>query len=230
MPHAQVCSLDWFPSERLRWVWWMLSSYRGIHTSSHTCGRPTSPPVSTARLITALTGGYWKSFLLDGCECYLSSDEDAVLLEVVGMRWFTTLPVGEANRGAIRPFKQHLVPLIVQANPEHICGYWGVHRHGLVCFIYLQDIPHSCYHISLKHTHTHTLTVSWLGIYEALLFYVADAGQVSSFFVACSQSIPPHHFIPFQVVAVTRIWNPVVGTEHGLGFDWRQRWKYGNWD
>lgn len=156
MPHAQVCSLDWFPSERLRWVWWMLSSYRGIHTSSHTCGRPTSPPVSTARLVTALTGGYWKSFLQDGCECYLSSDEDAVLLEVVGMRWFTTLPVGEANRGAIRPFKQHLVPLIIQANPEHICGYWGVHKHGLVCFIYFQDIPHSCYHISLKHTRTRT--------------------------------------------------------------------------
>lgn len=125
MLHAQVCSLDEFPPESLRWVWWIPSSYRGIHTSSHTCGRPTSPPVSTTRLIITRTGRYLNPFLLDDCECYLSSDEDTVLLEAVGMRWFTTLPVGEAHRGAIGPFKQHLVPLIIQANPEHICWHWG---------------------------------------------------------------------------------------------------------
>lgn len=138
----------------------MLSSYRGIHTSSHTCGRPTSPPVSTARLITALIGGCWKSFLLDGCECYLSSDEDAVLLEVVGMRWFTTLPIGEANRGAIRPFKQHLVPLIVQANPEHICGYWGGTSMGW-CALFTYKIFHIHAIIYPTHTRTHLQYPDW---------------------------------------------------------------------
>lgn len=55
--------------------------------------------------------------------CYLSSDEDTVFLEVGGMRWLTSLPLGEGNVGVIGPFKQHLVPLIIQANPEHICRY-----------------------------------------------------------------------------------------------------------
>lgn len=219
MPHAQVCSLDRFPRESLRWVWWMPSSYRGIHTTSHTCGRPTSPPVSTTRLITALTGRYLNPFLLDGCECYLSSDEDTVLLEDVGMRWFTTLPVSEADRGAIRPFKQHLVPLIIQANPEHICRHWGQACLGVLNLLTRSSI------FMLSYTHARTLTVSWLGKYETLFFYVVNAGQVSSIFVTCSQSIPPHHFIPLQVVAVTRIWNPLLGTEDGLVFDWRQRWR-----
>lgn len=62
-------------------------------------------------------------FLLEGIESYLSSDEDTVLLKADGMRRFVALPVGEANWGAIRPFKQHLVPLIVQPNPEHICRH-----------------------------------------------------------------------------------------------------------
>lgn len=231
MPHAQVCSLE-TPRARLHRVWWMPSSYRGTQTPSHTCGQPTSPPVSTTRLVITLTGRYLNPFLLDGCECYLSSDKDAVLLDVVGMRWFTTLPVGEANWGAIGPFKEHLVPLVVQAYPQHICGHWGAQA----CVA----VPYSCYHIShlilpplkvsLIHTHTctRTLTIAWLGKYETLFFYVVNAGQVSSLFVTCSQSIPPHHFIPLQVVAITRIWNPAVGTEDGLVYGWRQGWKYEN--
>lgn len=62
-------------------------------------------------------------FQPEGGERYLSSDEDAVLLEVVGVRRFAALPVGEANLGAIGPLEQHLVPLIIQANPEHICRH-----------------------------------------------------------------------------------------------------------
>ena len=58
---------------------------------------------------------------LDGC--YLSSDEDTVFLEVDGVRWLPGLPLGEGNVGVIRPFEQKLIPLIVQANPEHICRH-----------------------------------------------------------------------------------------------------------
>lgn len=154
LPHARVCSLDWFPLESLGLVWWMPSSYTGIRTSSHTCGRPTSPPVSTTPfIIVALTGRHWNPFLLASCECYLSSDEDTVLLEVVGMRWFVALPVGEANWGAIRPLKQHLVPLIIQADPEHICRHWRWKGPCLeVCFIYLNHshIP-ACTHAHLQY-------------------------------------------------------------------------------
>lgn len=55
--------------------------------------------------------------------CYLSSDEDTVFLEVGGMRWLISLPLGEGNVGVIRPFKQHLVLQVIQANPEHICRH-----------------------------------------------------------------------------------------------------------
>lgn len=52
--------------------------------------------------------------------CYLAADEHAVLLVVGGVRRLTGPPLGEGHLGAIGPLKEHLVSLIVQANPEHI--------------------------------------------------------------------------------------------------------------
>lgn len=54
---------------------------------------------------------------------YLSPDEDTVLLQVVLMGRLIGLPLGEGNVGAIGPFKQHLGPLVVQADPQHICRH-----------------------------------------------------------------------------------------------------------
>lgn len=69
------------------------------------------------------------------------------------------------------------------------------------------------------------LTVSSLRCDEALLCYIMYAGQISSLFVAGSQSVSPHLFDPLQVVAVTRVGNPVTGTENGLVIVYGQRLK-----
>lgn len=69
------------------------------------------------------------------------------------------------------------------------------------------------------------LTVSRLRYNEALLLYTENAGQISSLFAACSQSLPPHLFTPLQVVTVPCIRNPVIGAEAGLVYACGQRPK-----
>lgn len=56
-------------------------------------------------------------------DLYLPPDVDAVLLEVGGVRGLVHVPLGEGYSGVIRPFEQHLVLVVVEADPEHVGGY-----------------------------------------------------------------------------------------------------------
>lgn len=56
-------------------------------------------------------------------DLYLPPDVDAVLLEIGGMRRLVHVPLGEGHVGVIRPFEQHLVPAVIQADPEHVGGH-----------------------------------------------------------------------------------------------------------
>jgi len=56
---------------------------------------------------------------------YLPTDEHAVLLVVGGVRRLIALPAGEGHLGAVGPLEEHLAPLVVQADPQLVCGHWS---------------------------------------------------------------------------------------------------------
>jgi len=135
--HSQAGILGWLPHGCPQMVWWKPSSYRYTHMSSHTCDLPTSHPTwEINRLLKQNKCVHKQKYFvlkkkvvflhLDKNECYFSLDDDTVFLVVGGVRRLITLPLGEGDMGVIGPLEEHLVPLIVQANPEHICWLWCV--------------------------------------------------------------------------------------------------------